>query len=144
MTPVQTQQIIFFSMQGILDSSLTLNIRGQMLLCLHRAFVDMLKQVDEAITTSPSDILECLATFCKDIDSSLKTLLDGLLSIKADVGAKKGSRIKWMNDEDQKNAEIRDLLYSDYGLPFVNLSKERCFPADSYDPSRAQEEYLLY
>jgi hypothetical protein len=30
-----------------------------------------------------------------------------------------------MNDEKQRNADIKDLLLSDGGAPFVDLSKER-------------------
>lgn len=99
-----------------------------MLYYLHRAFFESQKQLEDQTGPSPSDILECLANFCKDLDSTLKTLLNGLITIKSEVAAKKGGRVKWMNDEEQKNAEIRDLLFTDYGLPFVNLSKERCYP----------------
>lgn len=64
--------------------------------------------------------------FTKDLDVMFKILVEELSTIKQDVAnLKKGSRVRYMNDAEQKNAEIRDLLLSDGGAPFVDLSKEK-------------------
>ena len=85
------------------------------------------KQVD----TLPElcDIFEFLALFYKDLDKNFKVLVDELGLIKTDfANIKKAFRIRWMNDVEQKGADIRELLLADSAAPFVDLSKEQ--PAD--------------
>ena len=42
-----------------------------------------------------------------------------------------------MNDNEQKNTEIRDLLMSDSGVPFVDLSKDKTQPPEAFDLDKA-------
>lgn len=74
-----------------------------------------------------------------------KILVNELNTIKQDVATlKKGSRIRWMNDGEQKVSEIRDLLLCDGGAPFVDLSKDKTYPPEKFDIEKAEQEYLFF
>jgi hypothetical protein len=103
--------------------------------------VELNKNVEEGVSLQNSDTLECLSFLCKSLDSSLRVILK---SIGKTDTSKKQSQIKWMNDIEQRNAESRDLLFTDLGLPFVDLSVEKTMPPEKFDLQGAQDEYLFY
>ena len=112
-------------MKTMLDSTVSLNVRGQFHFNFYNVYQEIKKRGADTVYEL-YEIFECLTMFFKDLDWQLKILVNEFLTMKTDVSdLKKGPRIKWMNDENQKKADIRDLLLSDGGAPFVDLSKER-------------------
>lgn len=94
-----------------------------------------------------SEIFECLSLFCKDLNTVIRIFIAELATVKDEIAAiKKTSRVRWMNDNEQKNAEIRDILMADSGVSFVDLSRERTQPADGgkFDIEKAEQEFLFY
>jgi hypothetical protein len=138
MTPEQLKLSISLTIKSLIDSSLTLNFRSHFVVTLYRIFEDY-KRTSTDIVEQSSEILEVLTLFCKDLDAMFQILVDELSTIKGEVATlKKGPRVKFMNDAEQKNAEIRDLLISDGGAPFVDLSKEKTYPPDKFDLKKAE------
>jgi hypothetical protein len=53
---------------------------------------------------------------------------------------KANPRIKWMNDLEQKSADIRDLLLADSPANIVDMSKERT-QKENVEYKKFQDEY---
>lgn len=128
---------ISLTIKSILDSSLPLNFRNQFVVILFKLFEDLKKRPETTIHDY-GDLFECLSLYCKDLNFILKILIAELSTLKQDLAnIKKTNRVKWMNDVEQKNAEIRDLIMADNGVPFVDLSKEKTFPPEKFNLNKA-------
>ena len=71
-------------MKGILDSTLSLNIRQLLMMSLYKIYEEFKKRQMDGMNEL-QEILECLAFFAKDLDQTLKIVADEFSTIKADV-----------------------------------------------------------
>jgi len=130
----------------VLDSTLSLAVRGQVLFSMYRVYEEY-KKKDIDTLADICDIFEFFGLFFKILDQNFKVLVDELAIIKTDFAAtKKTSRIRWLNDFEQKSAEIRELLLADSAAPFVDLSKDKSMPAnpEDVDLTRFEREYYFH
>ena len=108
------------AIKSILDKSLPLTSRYHIVLNMYRIQEDIKKKGLDTLEEL-SDIFEGLTLFMQEFDEILRNVTLQFTTIKADVATlKKGSRIRWMNDVEQKTADIKDLLLADGGVPFVD------------------------
>ena len=109
----------------LLDSTISLAVRGQVIINMFKIYDDYKKKNVDTLADL-CDIFEFFALFFKDLDKNYKVLVEEFALIKAEsANIKKGSRIRWMNDVEQKGADIRELLLADSAASFVDLSRDR-------------------
>jgi hypothetical protein len=128
MTIPQLKMAMKVSQRALLDSSLSLALRGTIIVSIYRLYEEYKKKNIDSLPEI-CDLFECLALFYKDLDKHFKVIVEEFAILKTEFpNLKKTSRIRWMNDCEQKGAEIRDLLLADSAAPFVDLSRERTMP----------------
>jgi len=136
----------------LLDSTISLAVRGQFIINMFKIYEDYKKK---NVDTLPElcDIFEFFALFFKDLDKNYKVLVEEFALIKTEfTNIKKGSRIRWQNDVEQKGADIRELLLADSAASFVDLSRDRTTkpagdpqaPQAVVDISRLEREYQFH
>ena len=134
----------------LLDSTISLAIRGQVIINMFKIYEDYKKK---NIDTLPElcDIFEFFSLLFKDLDKNYKFLVEEFALIKSEfTNIKKSSRIRWLNDVEQKGADIRELLLADSAASFVDLSRDRNKVGgggDNTEPvdiSRLEREYHFH
>lgn len=130
--------------KSLLDSSLTLNFRSQFVVTMYRLFDDFKRHNIDGMP-EVCEILEILTLFVKNLDLMFAILAKEFATIKTEVAnLKKTPRVKFMNEIEQKNADIREILLSDGGAPFVDLSRDKTYPPEVFDLTKTELEYRFF
>lgn len=88
------------------------------------------------------EIFECLTYLVKDLDKTMKILVDEFANIKTEVATlKKNQKMKIGYDEQQKNADIKEILLADSNIPFVDLKQGG---QNEFNLEKAFSDYYFY
>jgi hypothetical protein len=110
---------------AMLDTNMSLNLRSTFIVNVYKLYEDFKKKNLDTLAEL-YDLLYLLTCFYSDLDKNFKVLVNEFEALKADLPKIKAiSRIKWMNDHEQKSADIRDLLLADSSSQIVDMSKDK-------------------
>lgn len=75
----------------------------------------------------------------------MKIMSEEYKSMKGEISEmRKTSRIRLMNDLEQKNSEIRNILIADGGAYFVDLSKEKSIAGGEENINHFKHDYQYF
>lgn len=143
MTLPQLKLAMSITQASLLDNNMSLTLRSSFIVNVYKLYDEFKKKGLDTIQEL-YDLLELLTCFYKDLDQNFQVVVNEYAALKADLPKiKSASRTKWMNDMEQKSADIRDLLLADSAAQIVDMSKDRTQSA-TVDFSKFQDEYQFY